>query len=190
MKKSDLYRSIIVEGMDNTGKTTLIAKLKSALPKCYVVTSSPGPNETNMGRWIMEQGGNVNPCIYDRHPIVSEEIYGRRIRGYSKIRNSFSGLLRYLLAEQQPIFIYCNIPASKIISNFGDRPQMEGVEKNIKDLCLAYDSYFTILGGFIDCIHYNWETDPDASRLLDKLSIHTHPLDTDYDIKGEDHEYN
>lgn len=71
--------NIIVEGPDGAGKSTLVALIANSLD--WEIAVSPGPTQNE--RDFNERARNALACqcmVFDRHPIVSERIYGR-IRG-------------------------------------------------------------------------------------------------------------
>ena len=94
-----MKKLIIIEGMDNTGKSTLVKKLSSYLPHHEVVVS-PGPCAEHV-QWCKDELARTDSRIYDRFPIFSETVYGNIIRGYSDISNYLEDLL-FMLVDDHP----------------------------------------------------------------------------------------
>lgn len=131
---------IIAEGMDNTGKTTLVQKLSEDL-KLLVMNNRRKPqDEEEMAAYLRL----VNttqwhfPTILDRLCTISEPIYGVLRKSGPVITKERADAHLVTLRAMKPLIIYCR-PDDRTILNFGDRPQMDGVIENAKSLLLAYD---------------------------------------------------
>ena len=145
---------IIVEGMDGTGKTTLIQQLAHHLdvkPKKFVKSS--GPDEDYRLNLIANTISEIKELetasmergpikrLYDRFPLISEAVYGPILRGH----NCFGGLyhpLRRRLLALKTVIIYCRPDREVIQANVRQSPQMSGVLEHFKDLLDAYDKFF------------------------------------------------
>lgn len=128
---------IIVEGLDNTGKTTLINHLAERFMLTRVKSPGPAPLLHHL-QWITE--ALTNECvrtIYDRFSVISECIYGQVLRNGSIFKNLSEDLLQLTL-QKQPLIIYCRPPPA-VIFNWGDRPQMARVKDHAADLLQSYD---------------------------------------------------
>lgn len=109
---------IIVEGMDNTGKTSLIRELVDRFPQLQLA-KSPGPvtrqNLLKCIEWVTHAIRNPNPCVvYDRYSPISERVYGPVLRGKDQYGSYTFDLLRLTLRRQQPLIIYCRPPLDVI----------------------------------------------------------------------------
>jgi hypothetical protein len=96
-------RNVVVEGPDNTGKSTLIRDLCQAIPELTLVPGAGPeryPGEINVRVRPMLEMTN---CIFDRHPCVSQMIYGRFRSDATMIEPSL--LDRFY--NSNPFFIYC-----------------------------------------------------------------------------------
>lgn len=156
---------IIVEGMDNSGKTTLIEKLADDL-KLVKVNNRKRPESSNdIWMWVSAsvEMARHHPTILDRWAPISEPIYGPICRD-TRLFSSHDQALTMAYLEtfiKRPIIIYCRPSESKIRS-WGDRAQMDGVIKNSERLLVAYDhSMKSLAAEFQKCywINYNYETD-------------------------------
>lgn len=96
---------IVVEGMDNSGKSTLIRALRAVLPDWSTQVSEgppkyPGEQNDRVQRYMQQPVRTV----YDRHPCVSQPIY-------SAIRSHSDPIDPALIARFyscSPTFIYCD----------------------------------------------------------------------------------
>jgi len=145
---------IIVEGMDGTGKTTLVQQLAHHLdvrPKKFVKSSGPYEEfkRTLVASTIPELNeletasakGRPIKRLYDRFPLISEAVYGPILRG----RNCFGGLyypLRSRLLALKTVIIYCRPDRDVIHTNVQQTPQMSGVREYFDELLDAYDKLF------------------------------------------------
>lgn len=129
---------IIVEGMDNTGKTTLIKSLVAQFDLEYRGSASELRGDpSKLVAWVDEELARptVKPPIYDRFPLISEEVYGPILRGRSSIpERRYDGWAQ----AHSVLFIYCRPPLG-YIRRWGTREQMEGVKEFDKELIARYD---------------------------------------------------
>lgn len=145
---------IIVEGMDGTGKTTLVQQLAHRLdmePKKFIKSSGPDENYrlTLVANTISEINeleiasaeGRAIKRLYDRFPLISEDIYGPILRD----RNCFGGLyypLKRRLLALKTVIVYCRPDRDVIRANVQQAPQMSGVLEHFDELLDAYDKLF------------------------------------------------
>ena len=170
---------IIIEGMDNSGKTTLLNYLHETLELPWV--KSPGPEHlSGLSRedWFSWIDASLSPdnifYLYDRHPLISEVVYGWVLRNY----NAFSDTdFHEKLLLACPLIIYCRPPKARIFS-FGNREQMLGVIEQKERLLQNYDIHMQFLKnkGF-EIVTYNYTTMSEESivkvvnRYLNGMSI-------------------
>lgn len=148
---------IIVEGMDGTGKTTLVQQLAYRLeiqPRKFVGSLGPSDDyrQVLIDRTRSEIAeletasakGRPIKRIYDRFPLISEAVYGPVLRG----RNCFGGLyypLRSRLLSLKTMIIYCRPEREVIKANVQKAPQMRGVLEYFDELLDVYGELFTEL---------------------------------------------
>lgn len=133
---------IIVEGMDNSGKSTLCNQLSYSFK--LPVIHSPGPVD-NPFPWVIEQLSRENPIIYDRFPLISEKVYGPILRNKDLFGGTEGAQLIYQLWKKYPLIIYCRPPTDEILSFKDGRAQMEGVIEKARLLLIAYDKFMISL---------------------------------------------
>ena len=153
---------IIIEGMDNTGKTTLVEKLSSLLGTNLLVRVRPQDNQEAVSQSINLMKPDASNYVYDRCHIIGELVYGHMLRGGSLLGDTSWHHLG-MLCKISPLFIYCR-PPKKYILQWGDREQMEGVIENSEKLLARYDyvmsavrQYQEIFGGIF--IQYDYSQD-------------------------------
>lgn len=151
---------VVVEGMDGTGKSTLIQTImEKCRSKFFTGVSNPyfdlhprasssvdGP-VASLDHWVEKDVALMpyftGPNIYDRHPLISEPIYGPVTRG--KVPGKFNdpGWIRYFrnrLVHQGTVIIFCD-PGWEVIQSNLDKSadaQMPGV---IEKSSVLYDYY-------------------------------------------------
>lgn len=139
------HKMIIIEGMDNTGKTTLIQRLIREVGRGYLSAMvSLGPNRTLLEQFhwndkqiaLAKMGGPLT--VYDRFLPICDAVYGPIVRKGS-LWNINHLVIDQLLQEVNPLIIYCR-PSDEVVLGFEDgRDQMEGVVENAKKLLDQYD---------------------------------------------------
>lgn len=141
-------RHIILEGMDGTGKTTLLDTLLARLPQMKPhnrsswVSAGPKPD---LDQWTLEDTKTIGThpmSIYDRHPLVSEPIYGPIIRGGVPGLFNQDWWVNAMTAEvaHHALLIYCNPPLTVVQQNLrqSEDNQMKGVVEKAPDLYYRY----------------------------------------------------
>lgn len=164
---------VLVEGMDNTGKSTLVNKIVTVF-QADEVEHSPGPQEPKdllFSAWDLLKNAHWGDglLILDRISLVSEEIYGPIIRGASYFTREAYEFLMELFLELKPIIIYARPPRDTIIGSILERDQMEGVVSNTTRLIDAYDLFFKNLSTTYPVHVYNYTEDPHYLGILNIL---------------------
>ena len=158
-----MERKIVIIGMDNTGKTTLVNDMKNILNIESI--KSPGPNFTKeeMYEKIITDLSKEEVVILERFAIVEEMIYGEIIRHNSKF--NFEDLMQ-IKEKYNPIFIYCR-PKKENVLDFGDREQMEGVIEQSKKLLEAFDNlYNRMIQNEFDIFRYDYNVSTPEEMVL------------------------
>lgn len=143
-----MLRHIVVEGVDGSGKTTLVERLAQwndgyfTLPEKRSSSSLGGPVQ-DLDTWVENEAQLMSfrgPTLYDRHPLISEPIYGPTCRGVLPGRfNSptWLGMYQGRLAYTA-LVIWCVPPLPEVIRNVAGSEQMPGVQANIGALWQQY----------------------------------------------------
>lgn len=167
---------IIIEGPDNSGKSTLARGLSKEL-------GWPRYHPTRFKKYITDPGecqleafnfgyNQLIPRrqILDRCFAVGECVYGELIRTENKLGDLASRLL-VTLANTQHLIIYCRPPESYIKAS--TKPEMEGVMENMDEIIRTYDAIMGGLektGAFI--IRYDFSKEGDFHRVMSNARRH------------------
>ena len=157
---------IILEGCDNAGKSTLALQLAEDL-KISHARSFRKPKSLqdilDHHRWLSECPAQV---VTDRHPAISELIYGPIIR-----QNTFSNPTeaRRVTSLQTTYLVYCRPPFHMMVSTLGQRKQMDGVLDRFLALSKAYDELMEILQPDFT---YDFSNPHHYQELIDDYRIH------------------
>ena len=136
--------SVLIEGPDGAGKTTLIKQLMEDMPDLRL-----------MGRFCTSEGGPIDDlfpevrarmsefglpsALFDRHPLWSEYIYshelGRPIApGF--LTSAARSLTRTM--KRECMVILCMPPLERVRANLGHEEQMPGVTEHIDRIYEGY----------------------------------------------------
>jgi hypothetical protein len=151
-------RHIIVEGVDGSGKDTLIGQLMDPLQwrgrsNRFVLherasTSLGGPVD-NLGEWVARDAtrmAEIPPSIYNRHPLISEPIY-RTIRPNKPMVPPFDNAAwvsayRRIVAREA-VLVICQPPLQTVLDTIkrqGRDAHMPGVYENAGQLWTMYSA--------------------------------------------------
>ena len=147
---------IIVIGMDNTGKTTLVKGLAEELRLPTVKSPGPIPQEEQR-EWVLQQITSAlsEDKIHERFALLEELVYGNVLRNKSTFEydDSYFRLLR----AADPIMVYVR-PSNKNIFNFGESKQYPGVIEQKEKLLAAFDELvFKLIADGWRVLTYNYE---------------------------------
>lgn len=131
-------KRIIVEGMDSTGKSTLIAALCEQFHSLEIVVNYLGPEQDFEHWWGNQLATDISPYtpIHDRF-FYSELVYGKILRGYVKASGPVIRETQRRL-RNEALLIYCRPRTDTILATFDNQPQMEGVADNQIKLLREY----------------------------------------------------
>ena len=149
---------IVVEGPDGAGKTRLIEDLRRESHRHFIDIRRNGqPTHDSQvfsaSHWLR----NLPPAldfVLDRHPGISEAIYGPLFRGRSLVSTEPSEMAQRL--DTVDWLIYCRPPSNTIAANCLSHNQMDGVNDHVPALVEAYDYYMRRLSNYFKFIRYDY----------------------------------
>lgn len=167
-----MRKHVIVEGMDGSGKDTVIRDLLDLFMGHFSLherasTSLGGP-VTNLIDWVLNDLRDMPdnpPMIYNRHPLISEPIYADKRLVNPGLRGQWRNLtwvnMHRRIAAEHCILVICEPPFSAIHANLLRSPggHMPGVIENAAEL---YGRYARLVWPGVT-IRYNYRKDtPDS----------------------------
>jgi hypothetical protein len=147
---------IIVEGADNTGKTTLITELLKLDPNLHLLARKkyrPERGESIGTSYLkMLDAGDVNG-VADRC-MASECIYGVLFRDGCRMTVSEHAEIREQLFQHRAIIVWCNPPNEVIERDWHARPQL--YTENPLRIANAYRQMLPRLFSGFNIVQYDW----------------------------------
>lgn len=132
---------IVLEGCDASGKSTLSRVLADRLHWPVIPSEGPPkwPGEMNER---VERYSEMDNVIFDRHPCVSQPIYGGII---SRARDTIDHKWIQQFNAKLPFFVLCrpnNRGFDAHVANEGEDPEhLKSVAEKYNRLCEAYDNW-------------------------------------------------
>lgn len=160
---------VIIEGMDNSGKSSLIDKLLPSYP--FSVIHSRTYWDEDPDHWVkgiqeVMEAATRRDIFCDRFPVITESVYGPVLRGKNVLSDhpSWPDLLQEL-ARVQPVIIYCRPPLHKLVQ-WGTRGQMDGVKERALDLIAQYDR---VMKAFKNVCTYDYTQPLDLYKVYNEI---------------------
>lgn len=133
---------IIVEGMDNTGKTTLVEELQQLYPKLTYRPSIGNKHDLNqIKEQAYEEAYTPMPLVLaDRSRIISEFIYNPILnaRPIAYPWGQYMDLVKSFVRGHH-LVIFCHRPLHELMKTFDSREQLAGVKENAAKIFKAYE---------------------------------------------------
>lgn len=126
---------IITEGMDNAGKSTLIQSLAEEFRLPTARTYKKPNSSLEIHQWDAWAHHCPEHLILDRHPAISDFIYGPLLRGVT-----YSGLALAQNVSERAYLVYCRPASAFIHATMHERDQLAGVAENTDKLIALYDN--------------------------------------------------
>ena len=128
---------IVLEGPDNAGKSVLARYIASRIGRTIVPSEGPEKYPGEINERIDRYFG-FKDVVFDRHPCVSETIYGR-LRG----RGNVDPFLLLRFYEERPLFIYCRGRDldGHVVKAHDTAEHLATVKSNHDRLCRLYDAW-------------------------------------------------
>lgn len=159
---------IVVEGVDASGKSTLLETSRLEIKKRYfvLVRHSCRPLELGDALQFMRMVNGSSQyldVIADRHPLISEPIYGTIIRDGHLFANHFNydnpEYRANTLSSSVDRIIYCRPPVEVMREHIDKNPQLEWVKERFDQLVEAYDETMSYLQDEgVDVVWHDWTT--------------------------------
>jgi hypothetical protein len=159
---------IVVEGVDGSGKSTLLENARLEIKKKYFVIARhscrPLSAADIIGFLRLAEMSAPFPVICDRHPLVSEPIYGNLLRGSDITDLVMISSVHKIDRLKRTVdrIVYCRPSYGQIRENVGKLPQLAGVIEKLPDLVEKYDEAMRTYernGIRVVRYDYNWKTD-------------------------------
>ena len=150
---------IIVEGPDNSGKSTLVEQLIKEFNLLQLTPYKKGPpqnaEDNFMNSWCIINGAiglHTKRVIADRLSLIGESIYGPICRGkdlWTGVYFERKQRLINSLNTLDPFFIYCRPPASRVLDlelhqekDYDTEAHLKKIKANKALILNSYDNYF------------------------------------------------
>lgn len=169
---------IILEGVDNSGKSTIGEYLSTQLNIPLVHSQRCDASMADSFGMTKEEYCHMHALrqleseeiLRDRVFTISEWIYGNVIRGKSDMGPELHQKAFMELYSRKYLIIYCRPGDRQVLQN-GDRSQMEGVLDNHSQLLKAYDQLFNEFQAMgLNIFRYNWTAPGQKESLLKKCN--------------------
>lgn len=161
---------IVVEGVDASGKSTLMENLRTVPGYFLLIRHSCRPLKVfDLMRFLkfIENEASSMMLVVDRHPLISEPIYGPLLRRNNLVERVFTpNQVVQRLEKTISRVIYCRPPKEAILHNLNNRPQLTGVNEHIHQLLDDYDQLMMKLSNLIPVVNYDYTVPTDLKQLL------------------------
>lgn len=151
--------NIVLEGPDNSGKSTLAKLLSLELGRPVYASEGPEKSPGEL-RERVERYRGLRDVIFDRHPCISDPIYGM----YRERRSSLAGEKETLFYAEQPLLIYCD-PLDRGLTG-----HIEKGHDSADHIKLVHERYHSILSMYrqwgIQRAHIIYRIGDDPQRVV------------------------
>lgn len=148
-----MKRHLIIEGCDGTGKDTLIRQLRLDMPEYMLhdrASHSINGPVAGLDEWVEADNmvlHRIGPHIYNRHPLISEPIYGPHREGrpthpafrdktWLDLHRSLTAAFSILIIVQPPWSV-----VNDILITQGPHEHMAGVYENRRYIYEQYRAF-------------------------------------------------
>jgi len=162
---------IIVEGVDNSGKSTLVNYLASVLDCPVQGSEGPPQYEGEMNDRLARYSHLPANTIFDRHPIISQTIYGTMRSHHDAFQPEW---LEWLYGEIKPTIIYCD-PLERGLE--GHRRNTVDTDEHLKQIETGYSLLLSHYRRWaLQHAHIFYRIGDDKNRILNFLDPSTDPF--------------
>lgn len=168
--RSPSVKRIVVEGVDGSGKTTLIKHLMRLYGDLWLIRNEKNDKQ-DFDTWWFDTL-NQQPSKWGSVPIhdrffYSELVYGPVLRGYVRAMDEVVGRVQRQLREQA-FLIYARPGDAVIYRGLESQDQMEGVKVQIDALIDQYDEVMITEEGVYPesrFYTYDWEAKDEPQKV-------------------------
>jgi adenylate kinase family enzyme len=166
-----LIKLIILDGFDNSGKTTLAYKIASEFGLKYLHSPSEYRWDFNkMIDWAVQEIEADRYAVYDRFSPLTDQVYGPVLRGGTPYLDDEKGQAVVELLKRTPHLIIYARPSKSQILRFGEREQMDGVVEQAEKLLVRYDAlFYDLMKSDWNIVGYNYEEPGDYNYVMAKV---------------------
>jgi hypothetical protein len=182
---------IVVCGLDNTGKTSLVNHLVKRfnlkpIPK-FEKTPPSDKTKDEWVDWMANHLANSYPNNIADRMLIDEFIYGPILRKHICLGKGDLQLLLPLFQERVKLLIVCQTDPRTIITNFESRPQLAGVKDHLLELHQAYGVVLNLPPfACIPKIFYNYKVDSEYEDIDSVIALHLRiQLGASVEMNGE-----
>lgn len=153
---------VIVEGMDGSGKSTMIEELARQYPQLEVITR---PSQVSFNEWWPREMDRsiLRPIpIYDRF-FYSELIYGPILRGTINANLELVNNVAWFM-RATALLIYVRPHSDAIREGVYRSPQMTGVIDHFQELLGAYDQLMLVEKAWYGDRFYHYDRAADGAE--------------------------
>ena len=141
---------IVVEGLDNTGKTMLCEQLQVDFPELSHRPSIGNKHDLQQIHYqalsALDDDARDPLILWDRSRFISEFVYNpvlkNRPTAYTMVE--WLNMLANFVARPQ-LIIYCFRTPDRLLKDFDEREQLPGVLEHVPELVEAYDQVWSML---------------------------------------------
>jgi ABC-type sugar transport system ATPase subunit len=176
---------IILEGPDGAGKTTLLNTLRDKLPfyAGFIRTNSKARTLgelIHMGVDLIDLGAPINkpPFIVDRHPFISEWVYGPILRGDRLFPYNLEKVYDRYLNPIEALIVYCRPDNLTVYQNVQRVDQRIGIRREIQQIIQSYDATMLELKSLgADIVEYDYTQGKGPAKLIDLIVKYKEEVD-------------
>lgn len=158
---------IVVEGVDGSGKSTLMENARLEITKRYFIQVRHSCRPLSIAHLnnllsVVEHARDYVDVMLDRHPLISEPIYAGLLRPGTDLTihadrwKTFEDRAVHLAHTVERI-IYCRPSLEAVKRNVSVNPQLFGVVDKIDALYECYDRAMDAYGRFLPVVEYNYQ---------------------------------
>lgn len=170
---------IVVEGLDNTGKTTLVSKILERYPQLkYRASIGNKHNPEQIARSAQDEAYSwdmMKRVVSDRSRIFSEYVYTPLLKNRPPAYPFHAWLeMMGTFCQHEHVIVHCSRHRAKIIDDWDSSEQLEGVREHLSELEVRYEHLMDMLWFLsqvtesrLRIVHYNFETVSDTQVFIE-----------------------